>query len=174
MTLSTRALWFSESTNLTAKKFDFCKIWYYQNLCSRCQLGKFTKLPFTNSINKSVAPFAKICCDSSPKLPINKYRYYAEFIDDCSRFVWFYPLHSVRFFQMLANIWEIDFQTIHCKNECFSVRWWRGVCVRENQFTFHCRGCYSSIFSSLYTTTIRVNWEKAQINSRDWSCTIVS
>lgn len=67
------------------------------NICEACQLVKSKRLPFTDSVNHSLQPFDRIHCDLWGPVPINSwngFRYYDSFVDDCSRFVWYYPLKN--------------------------------------------------------------------------------
>ncbi|KAM1789190.1 hypothetical protein ACFX11_039377 [Malus domestica] len=64
-------------------------------MCSSCLEGKFCKLPFSLSTNKSVKPFAVIHSDlwgPSPFVSIDGYRYYVIFVDECTRHCWLFPL----------------------------------------------------------------------------------
>ncbi|RWR76373.1 putative polyprotein [Cinnamomum micranthum f. kanehirae] len=65
------------------------------SICTPCQMGKSKKLPFSISSSISSNPLDLIHCDlwgSSPELSISGYSYYVSFIDDCTKYVWFYPL----------------------------------------------------------------------------------
>ena len=60
-----------------------------------CQLGKSCKLPFDKSNKISEFPLEKIHCDLWGPAPLNStqnFRYYALFIDDCTRYSWLSPL----------------------------------------------------------------------------------
>ena len=66
-----------------------------KNICTSCQLGKHCKLPFHVSNNISRSPLDKIHCDlwgPAPNSSVQKFLYYAVFIDDFSRYTWLYPL----------------------------------------------------------------------------------
>ncbi|PRQ51221.1 putative RNA-directed DNA polymerase [Rosa chinensis] len=63
--------------------------------CSHCLSGKMHRLPFSESISKSVLPFQKVHSDlwgPAPCLSIEGFKYYVTFIDDYTKFVWVYPL----------------------------------------------------------------------------------
>ncbi|KAM5572540.1 hypothetical protein ABKV19_012545 [Rosa sericea] len=65
------------------------------NVCTYCLEGKMHRLPFTESVSKSPVPFHKIHSDvwgPAPCLAIEGYKYYVTFIDDCTKFVWIFPL----------------------------------------------------------------------------------
>ncbi|KAM2231636.1 hypothetical protein ACFX1S_015876 [Malus domestica] len=64
-------------------------------MCSSCLEGKFCKLPFSLSTNKSVKPFVVIHSDlwgPAPSISIDGYRYYVTFIDEYTRHCWLFPL----------------------------------------------------------------------------------
>lgn len=65
------------------------------SLCSHCLEGKMHRLPFSESQSKTSVPFSKVHSDvwgPAPCLSIEGYRYYVTFIDDCTQFVWIFPL----------------------------------------------------------------------------------
>ena len=64
-------------------------------MCHTCLEGKFCKLPFVNSVSKSIHPFQVIHSDvwgPSPCNSIDGFRYYVTFIDECTRHCWLFPL----------------------------------------------------------------------------------
>lgn len=66
-------------------------------VCEPCQMAKRMNLPFSVSESWSVEPLAKFHCDlwgPSPVMSVQGFKFYAVFIDDYSRFSWFYPLRS--------------------------------------------------------------------------------
>ena len=79
--------------------------------CDACHLGKSSKLPFVNSDSVSSRPLQKIHSNlwgPSPVVSSQGFKYYVIFIDDYSRFTWFYPLkHKSEFFSVF-----IRFQTM--------------------------------------------------------------
>lgn len=65
------------------------------HVCTNCLEGKMHRLPFSESVSRSVVPFYKVHSDvwgPAPCLSIEGFRYYVTFIDDCTRFVWIFPL----------------------------------------------------------------------------------
>nr|GFC07278.1 retrovirus-related Pol polyprotein from transposon TNT 1-94 [Tanacetum cinerariifolium] len=67
------------------------------NICSSCQLSKSKRLPFENNMKRASHVLDLIHCDllgPSPVTSIDGYRYYVIFVDDYSRFTWFYPLKA--------------------------------------------------------------------------------
>ncbi|KAG7573078.1 Integrase catalytic core [Arabidopsis suecica] len=64
-------------------------------MCESCQLAKVCKLPFSNSVFQATKPLERVHCDvwgPSPVKSVQGFRYYVIFIDNYSRFSWFYPL----------------------------------------------------------------------------------
>lgn len=76
------------------------------SVCSSCELSKSHKLPFAINEKRSLRVLDMLHCDlwgPSPVMSTDGYLYYAIFVDDFSRFTWFYPLkHKSDFFQVLT------------------------------------------------------------------------
>lgn len=69
----------------------------FTSVCTECQMGKSRKLPFLASTSFSSQPLDLVHCDlwgSSPELSVSGYNYYIYFIDDCTKYVWLYPLSA--------------------------------------------------------------------------------
>jgi hypothetical protein len=66
------------------------------HVCDSCQLGKHKRQPFSSSNRTSTQPLQLIHTDvwNSPVQSVSGCRYYVIFIDDFSRFTWFYPLYN--------------------------------------------------------------------------------
>ncbi|KAE8685161.1 hypothetical protein F3Y22_tig00111100pilonHSYRG00126 [Hibiscus syriacus] len=62
--------------------------------CTACQMGKSHRLPFMHSITTYDTPFQLIFTDlwGPPHISSNGFRYYASFIDSCTRHKWIYLL----------------------------------------------------------------------------------
>ena len=83
------------------------------SMCEPCQLGKSCKLPFSSSDFQSSRPLERIHCDvwgPAPVMSVQGFRFYVIFIDNFSRFCWFYPLKQksevftiFKRFQLLAE-----------------------------------------------------------------------
>ena len=83
------------------------------SMCEPCQLGKSCKLPFSSSDFQSSRPLERIHCDvwgPAPVMSVQGFRFYVIFIDNFSRFCWFYPLKQksevftiFKSFQLLAE-----------------------------------------------------------------------
>jgi histone deacetylase 1/2 len=64
------------------------------HLCHACQLGRHTKLPFSSSTSRATNIFDLIHCDlwTSPIVSVSCYKYYLVILDDCSHYIWTFPL----------------------------------------------------------------------------------
>ncbi|KAI3765987.1 hypothetical protein L2E82_16034 [Cichorium intybus] len=65
-------------------------------ICQPCQLSKGHRLSFDLNSKRALYPLDLIHCDLWGPAPIdsNGYLYYVVFVDDFSRFTWFYPLKT--------------------------------------------------------------------------------
>ncbi|GKB35432.1 retrovirus-related pol polyprotein from transposon TNT 1-94 [Tanacetum coccineum] len=66
-------------------------------ICSSCQLSKSKRLSFDLNLKRSLHVLDLIHCDlwgPSPVMSVDGFRYYAIFVDDYSRFTWFYPMKA--------------------------------------------------------------------------------
>ena len=63
-------------------------------LCHACQLGRHTRLPFHASSSRATRIFQLIHCDlwTSPVTSVSGHKYYLVILDDCSHFLWTFPL----------------------------------------------------------------------------------
>jgi hypothetical protein len=63
-------------------------------LCHACQLGRHTHLPFHVSSSRATRNFQLIHCDlwTSPILSIPGFKYYLVVLNDCSQYLWTFPL----------------------------------------------------------------------------------
>ena len=64
------------------------------SLCHACQLGRHTRLPFATSMSRASKNFDLIHCDlwTSPTISVSGFKYYLVILDDCSHFLWTFPL----------------------------------------------------------------------------------
>jgi hypothetical protein len=64
------------------------------SLCHACQLGRHTRLPFATSLSRASKNFDLIHCDlwTSPTISVSGFKYYLVILDDCSHFLWTFPL----------------------------------------------------------------------------------
>jgi hypothetical protein len=81
-----------------------------KTLCHACQLGKHTKLPFSDSVSFSVHVFDLVHSDvwTSPIVSFTGYKYYVLFLDDYSHYCWVYPLrHKSEVFDKFCNFHQL-------------------------------------------------------------------
>ena len=65
------------------------------SFCKHCVMGKMTQLPFSTSHSCTKFPLELVHSDvwgPAPISSINGFRYYVIFVDDFTRFTWFFPL----------------------------------------------------------------------------------
>lgn len=66
-----------------------------QHVYSDCLSGKMSRQSFSSSSHISVRLFERVCSDvwgPSPVVSIEGYKYYVIFVDDFTKFTWFFPL----------------------------------------------------------------------------------
>ena len=66
-------------------------------VCGSCQLGKSHRLPLASSLSRSLFPFDLVYSDvwgPSPHLSINGNKYFVQFLDDSTKFVWIFFLST--------------------------------------------------------------------------------
>ncbi|CAA7061321.1 unnamed protein product [Microthlaspi erraticum] len=66
-------------------------------ICEPCQMGKSHRLPFFSSESRVLHPLDRIQCDlwgPSPVVSSLGFKYYEVFVDDYSRYSWFYPMKT--------------------------------------------------------------------------------
>lgn len=63
-------------------------------MCHACQLGRHVRLPFSSSSSRAKHNFDLIHCDlwTSSVVSISGYKYYLVILDDCSHYLWTFPL----------------------------------------------------------------------------------
>ncbi|KAM1108382.1 hypothetical protein ACFX2B_004976 [Malus domestica] len=69
---------------------------FQKSVCSDCQFGKASRLPFSVLPCKSTRPFHLVHADvwgPSPTSSCTGYRYYLILVDDFTKYSWLYPLH---------------------------------------------------------------------------------
>ena len=94
-------------------------------LCDACQLGKSCRLPFLSSETVSTKPLERVHCDlwgPSPVVSTQGFKYYVIFVDNFSRFTWFYPLKLksdfFSVFTQFQSLVETQFQTKIIQFQC--------------------------------------------------------
>lgn len=96
-----------------------------KTVCDACPVGKSCNLPFLSSESVSTGPLEKIHSDlwgPSPVMSTQGFRYYVIFIDDFTKFAWFYPLKLksdffsvfTRFQQLVENQFQCKIRQFQC------------------------------------------------------------
>ena len=78
-------------------------------LCHACQLGRHTRLPFHVPSSRATHNFQLMHCDlwTSPVVSVSGYKYYLVILDDCSHFLWTFPLRlKSDTFSSIANFFS--------------------------------------------------------------------
>ena len=112
-------------------------------ICVGCRLGKSHRLPFSLNNERCAMPFDRLHCDlwgPSPVSFFNGYRYYAVFIDDCTRFSWIFPLkHKYDFFDNFINLQRFIETQFSAKIKSFQCD--GGTEFTNNKFRSHLHSC---------------------------------
>jgi hypothetical protein len=105
---------------ISCNKFD------HSSLCHACQLGRHTRLPFSTSSSRAHQNFDLIHCDlwTSPVSSTSDYKYYLVILDDCSHFVWAFPLKFksdtfstlANFFSFVSTQFSRTIKSVQCDN----------------------------------------------------------
>ena len=80
-----------------------------KGICEACQFGKSSRLPFSSSCSTTSRPLQKIHSDlwgPTPTKSVQGFSYYVIFVDDYSRFCWFYPLENKSDFLSIFTIFQ--------------------------------------------------------------------
>ncbi|WVZ53344.1 LOW QUALITY PROTEIN: hypothetical protein U9M48_004304, partial [Paspalum notatum var. saurae] len=96
------------------------------SLCHACQLGRHVRLPFSVLSSRATRNFQLIHCDlwTSPRTSVSGYKYYLVILDDCSHFLWKFPLRLksdtfptlTNFFAYVSTQFGTTIQGIQCDN----------------------------------------------------------
>lgn len=81
----------------TRENLQFLSSFQLNKFCEPCQLGKHHKLPFSVSSRQSSHPLDIVHCDiwgPTSTLSVSGFNSYIIFLDDYSRYTWFYPLKA--------------------------------------------------------------------------------
>ena len=83
-----------EALTKLASMLPSCNKDISSSLCHACQLGRHTRLPFRVSSSRASNKFDLIhcCLWTSPIVSISCYKYYLLILDDCSHYLWTFPL----------------------------------------------------------------------------------
>ena len=78
-----------------------------KSICTSCQMAKACRLPFILSNEFCSEPFGVIHCDlwgPAPVTSFQRYQYYVIFVDEFTRYTWYFPLkHKSDFLQCLIS-----------------------------------------------------------------------
>lgn len=95
-------------------------------VCHACQLGRHTCLPFTSSTSRASPNFELLHCDlwTSPAVSVSGFKYYLVILDDCSHFVWTFPLRFKsntfstlsHFFTYVKTQFATNIRSVQCDN----------------------------------------------------------
>jgi hypothetical protein len=83
-------------------------------LCHACQLDKHTRLPFVSSTHRAEKPFDLVHLDLwiSPIVSVSGYKYYLIILDDCTHYLWTFPLKLTSdTFIILSNFFAYEKQS---------------------------------------------------------------
>ena len=96
------------------------------SLCHACQVGRHVRLPFGTSSSRALKNFDLIHCDlwTSPITSVSDYKYYLVILDDCSHFLWTFPLRLksetfptlANFFSYVKTQFGCTIKSIQCDN----------------------------------------------------------
>jgi hypothetical protein len=95
-------------------------------LCHAWQLGKHTRLPFASSTHRAEKPFDLLLLDlwTSPIVSVSGYKYYLVILDDCTHYLWTFPLKLKsdtfttlsHFFAYVSTQFGCTVKAIQCDN----------------------------------------------------------
>jgi hypothetical protein len=96
------------------------------HLCHACQLGQHVRLLFASSLSRASKNFDLIHCDlwTSPIVSVSGFKYYLVVLDDCSHFLWTFPLRLksdafssiTTFFTYVSTQFGCTIKSIQCDN----------------------------------------------------------
>jgi len=96
------------------------------SLCHACQLGRHIRLPFSISLSRAAKNFDLIHCDlwTSPVVSVSGFKYYLVILDDCSHFLWTFPLRAKsdtfptisNFFAHVSTQFGCTIKSVQCDN----------------------------------------------------------
>jgi len=96
------------------------------SLCHACQLGRHVRLPFHASSSRATRNFQLIHCDlwTSPIVSVTGHKYYLVILDDCSYYLWTFPVRLKsdtfstlsHFFAYVRTQFGVTIQGVQCDN----------------------------------------------------------
>jgi len=97
-----------------------------ESICHACQLGRHCRLPFSHSSSRAIRNFDLVHCDlwTSPIVSVSGYKYYLVIFDDCSLFLWTFPLRLksdtfatlAHFFAYVHTQFSTTIKSVQCDN----------------------------------------------------------
>lgn len=77
-----------------ASVIPMCPSAGYSSICHACELGRHVRLPFSVSLSRASHNFDLIHCDlwTSSVVGVFGFKYYLVILDDCSHYLWTFPL----------------------------------------------------------------------------------
>jgi hypothetical protein len=97
-----------------------------ESLCHACQLGRNVRLPFSSSNSRAIKNFDLIHCDlwMSLVISVSGYKYYLVVLDDCSHYLWTFPLRQKsdtfttlgHFFAYVSTQFGTTVKRVQCDN----------------------------------------------------------
>jgi hypothetical protein len=97
-----------------------------RHVCHACQLGRHVRLPFGSSSSRATHNFDLIHCDlwTSPIVSVSGYKYYLVILDDCSHYIWTFPLRLksdtfptlTNFFAYVHTQFGTTVKSVQCDN----------------------------------------------------------
>ena len=103
-----------------------CNATTIDGLCHACQLGRHIRLPFHASSSRATHNFQLIHCDlwTSPVVSVSGHKYYLVILDDCSHYLWTFPLRLKsdtfstlsNFFAYVRTQFGATIQGVQCDN----------------------------------------------------------
>ncbi|KAG7594152.1 Reverse transcriptase RNA-dependent DNA polymerase [Arabidopsis thaliana x Arabidopsis arenosa] len=112
-------------------------------LCESCQLGKSAQLPFSSSTFVATKPLERLHCDLWGPAPVcssQGFKYYVIFIDNFSRYCWFYPLKNKSDFYSVFLLFQ-TFVENQLNQKIKMFQWDGGGEFVSNQFVAHLAQC---------------------------------
>jgi hypothetical protein len=95
-------------------------------LCHACQLGRYIRSPFPTSTSRATSNFDLVHCDlwTSPVVSVSGFKYYLVILDDCSHYLWTFPLRLksdtlptlANFFTYVTTQYGATIKAIQCDN----------------------------------------------------------
>jgi hypothetical protein len=115
-----------ESLSKLASIVPMCNKDASSPLCHACQLSRHVRLSFRTSTSRAVNNFDLIHCDlwTSPILSVSGFKYYLVVLDDCSHYLWTFPLRLksdafptlTQFFAYVKTQFGVTIKAVQCDN----------------------------------------------------------